>query len=105
MNENITPHKFSPELHEKYENRDYNSDGLETLRKLKAKTDHPQPLFCDQEQADFEKWKEVYPEEYEILENQKAFYELSPEQQQEVSNAYIAKRMQETAKKIRLGRS
>lgn len=75
---------FSLEIAQKKDAGDYDSSALSTLEILKKRSEQKGHLFEEQENKKFEIWKERFPDEYEILQNNEAFYDLPPEEQRQI---------------------
>lgn len=76
--------EFSIELHKKLEKREHDPLGLSVLKNLRERVNQSGNLFAKQEQSRLENFKNLYPEELEILENTDAYQELSDSEKQEV---------------------
>lgn len=78
------PKEFSLELHKKSTKGELDSLGLSVLRNLRERVNQSSNLFLEQEQAKLEALKKLYPEEFEILENNDAYQELNDAEKEEV---------------------
>ena len=76
--------EFSQELFNIERGGEHNAVALNTLRKLKEKAALRENLFADQDQGEFDRLAEQYPDEYQLLLNQDAFHELNDEQKMKV---------------------
>ena len=75
---------FSQELHRKYEKGEIDRGAVHTLQRLKDKLELKHHLFREQEEQDLERYKQLYPDAWEQVENLDAFQELTPLQQKKV---------------------
>lgn len=71
------------ELHKKKENQDYDPTAFATLQTLKERL-KGKDLFNDKDSEEFERLKEMFPEEYAILENDEAFQEKTEAEQRQI---------------------
>lgn len=97
--------EFKPEIYKQKQDNKYDAPTLAALERLKAKAEQVSArgtLFQSSEQKEFEVWKQMFPEEYAILENDQAFRELLPSEQWQVSFDYLKKHGENTAQAIRL---
>lgn len=76
--------EFSLELHKKLENGNHDSHGLQVLQNLRERVKQPSNLFAGQEEKQLEQLRELYPEEFVLLENDEAYQELSETEKKEV---------------------
>lgn len=77
--------KFSKELHREYVKGNVDTAAINTLQKLKQKLELKNNLFAGPDAAEFERYKELYPEAWEQLQNLEAFQRLDPAEQAKVS--------------------
>ncbi len=82
--ENLGTKPFSQELHRQYEKGEINRHAVSTLQRLKEKLELKHHLFRAQEEQELERYKQLYPEAWEQVENLEAFQNLTPLQQKEV---------------------
>lgn len=76
--------EFSPELYIKKEDGAFDPSGYDHLKRLKDRIDQG-GMFNEDIQVELENWKTKYPGEWAILQNDEAFQNLSPQQQEQVA--------------------
>lgn len=76
--------KFSLEILKKYHAGEFNAQALMTLRQLQQRVQQKELLFSEHEANEFEKMKQLFPEEFELLENDNAYQELTEEEKRQV---------------------
>lgn len=76
--------KFSKGLHKEYVKGNVDTAAISTLQKLKEKTKLKDSLFATVDNAELERYKELYPEAWAQVENIEAFQNLDPKEQAKV---------------------
>ena len=82
----MTMNQFSFEVHKQKHDGNYDRAALEALRQLKERSAGSGDLFESSAAAKekFEACKTLFADEWKILQNDEAFNELGPKEQQEV---------------------
>lgn len=76
--------EFSLEKYKNLKTGNHDSHGFQVLQNLRERVKQPNNLFAEQEQQQLDRLKELYPEEFELLENSEAYQELSDSEKEEV---------------------